>query len=272
MYYNAFLAGLAALAFYSVADIVLKVSSSRSGGIQTSFIASVSGTALLIILSLFYTTTLNFRSILLSVVTGIFMGSGTMMVLRSLETEQVSDTMAFVAISYAIPVIFGVVFLKEHVGPVEWAGIVLIFAGSAAVSLKDMKLNTFLLPAIVGNVVWGLQFITFSMAIQSAGFVPVAALSSAVSIIPIAAYLLLTEGFKFRASAQAAFAGVLLALGLLGALVVLESGATALGMSIIAAEPALVTLLGFIIFKERINGMQVLGVVMATIGIVVVTA
>lgn len=268
---SAIAAGLLALTLYSAADVLLKGPSAKAGGAQTSLVASASAAALLAALCPFFAAPIGLYSALLSAVTGILMGAGTLLVLTSLETQQVSDTMALVAISYAIPVIFGAAILRERVGPVEWAGIALIFSGSTAVSLKDMKLNKYLMPAALGNVAWGLQFITLKMAIRSvASILPVAALSSAVSVVPVAAYAGLTKGLRAKAPAKAAAAGALLALGLIFALMVLEGSEVALGMSIIAAEPALVTLLGLVMLKERVNWLQALGVIMATAGIVAV--
>jgi drug/metabolite transporter (DMT)-like permease len=267
-------AGIFTLILYTFGDLLIKRPSEKAGSVPVSLVVSASSTSILILLSIFTGFWISGEALFFSALTGILMGMGTLLVLKSLESEQVSDTMSMVAISYAIPVIFGSVALHETVPYVSWTGIALIFAGSVTIMFKEMNFNRALLPAIMGNVMWGLQFITFNYALQfSTNYLLVAATGSAVALLIVFSYTYLKSEtaiddlFKL----EAAIAGIALGLGLAGALYLILNHTVTLGLSIVAAEPALITLFGKIIYKDKINTLQVGGIAVAMAGILLVT-
>lgn len=268
-------AGILTLILYTFGDLLIKRPSEKAGSVPVSLVVSTSSTVILIILSIFTDFRISDRALFFSALTGILMGTGTLSVLKSLESEQVSDTMSMVAISYAIPVIFGSVVLHEAVPYVSWAGIALIFAGSVTIIFKEMKFNIALLPAVTGNVLWGLQFITFDYALQfSANFLVIAATGSAVALLIIFSYAYFKSDTAIYGlcKLEAAVAGIAMGLGLAGALYLILNHTVTLGLSIVAAEPALITLFGKIIYKDKINTLQMAGIAVAMAGVLLVTA
>ncbi|MGC8558214.1 MAG: EamA family transporter [Nitrososphaeria archaeon] len=267
-------AGILTLMLYTFGDILIKRPSEKAGSVPVSLVVSASSTVVLILLSIFTDFWISYRALFFSALTGILMGTGTLLVIKSLESEQVSDTMSMVAISYAIPVIFGSVALHEAVPYVSWVGIVLIFVGSVTIIFKEMKFNVALLPAATGNALWGLQFITFDYALQfSANFLVIAAIGSTVALLIVFSYAYFKSDIAIYGlyRLEAAVAGVAMGLGLAGALYLILNHIVTLGLSIVAAEPALITLFGKIIYKDKINIIQMAGIAVAMAGILLVT-
>jgi len=94
-------------------------------------------------------------------------------------------------------VIFGSVALHETVTYVSWTGIVLIFAGSVTIMFKEINFYRALLPAIIGNIMWGLQFITFNCALQFfTNYLMVAATGSSVALLIV--FCMLISSLKQR--------------------------------------------------------------------------
>ncbi len=272
---TAIAAGILTLALYTSGDLIIKRPSEKAGSVPVSLIVSMSSAVFLALLSLFYPFSFPPPvSLVYSIIAGVTMGLGTLFVLKSLESEQVSDTMSMVAISYIIPVIFGVLVLREFVPEISWAGIALIFLGSAIIAFKEMKFNRALLPAILGNVFWGFQFIAFNFALKYYGdFLMVAAFGSAVSVLIVLLYAYARSSFRIRAlyASESAIAGIILAFSLAGALYLVLNRTMAIGLSIVAAEPALVTLFGKLIYRDRVNAAQIAGMLMAVFGILLLS-
>ncbi|MDG6930036.1 MAG: DMT family transporter [Nitrososphaerota archaeon] len=238
-----------------------------------SLVVSASSAAFLTILSFLFYSVIQLISLVFSIITGIMMGAGTLLVLKSLESEQVSDTISMVAISYVIPVVFGALVLQENVPGFSLLGIVLIFAGSAVIAFKEMKFNSALLPAVFGNILWGFQFITFDYALQySSNLVVIAATGSVIALLIVFLYAYIKSDFKIKKpyAIEATLAGIILGLSLSGALYLVLNHIITLGLSIVATEPALVTLFGKLIYKDRVNTAQIAGVLLAVLGIILV--
>ncbi len=264
-------AGIFTLALYTSGDLIIKRPSERAGSVPVSLVVSLSSAAFLILLSyFFYSTAVPPISLIYSIIAGIMMGFGTLLVLKSLESEQVSDTMSMVAISYIIPVVFGILILRETVPGISWLGIVLIFTGSAVIAFKEMKFNNALLPAVFGNVFWGFQFIAFNYALRySNDFLVVAATGSAMSLFIIFLYAYVKSNIRIKTpyALESMLAGIILSFSLAGALYLVLNHTITVGLSIVAAEPALVTLFGKLIYRDRVNIAQIAGVLMAVLGI-----
>ncbi len=265
--------GILTLLLYTAGDILIKRPSERIGFLTTSLIASFSSALTVFLLIIVANEPLVPFELLSAAEAGAFMGAGTLLVLKTLEIEQVSDTMAFVAISYAVPVIFGAAVLKEMMSTLQLFGALLTFSGSFAVAFKNIKFNWSLVPAMLGNVFWGLQFVAFSYAVSQGYVLAPALVASLVSLATVAAYGLASRGLKKpdSSAALALLAGAVLGLGLISALYMISMKSMSLGFTVVAAEPALVTLLGWLVYKDKINLVQVAGIFIASIGILLLT-
>ena len=86
------------------------------------------------------------------------------------------------------------------------------------------------------------------------------------------AYLKSETAIDDLSKLEASLAGIALGLGLAGALYIILNHTMTLGLSIVAAEPVFVTLFGKIIYKDKINKLQAVGIAVAMAGILMLTS
>jgi len=217
--------------------------------------------------------------VIVSVISGIFLALGFLLVYKTLETEQVANTMVLLNIEFIVVVLFGIFALSEALPPLEMAALVTIFIGAFLVSLsKSMKFNRKMIPAVIGNVFWGLSFVVVAPYVYtdhsaSTAFFFVARLSAFIGLL---IYLLVLARVR-KASLFAhnvnkkeylltGFTGILDGLGQGSLVFLVIYNVAALGGAILAIEPAVVAMLGFLLYKERLTHLQFAGMLIALLG------
>ncbi|MCW6160182.1 MAG: DMT family transporter [Candidatus Micrarchaeales archaeon] len=273
---------LLSLLTYSIADGLSKYPSRIIGHNRTAVIVLAAGT--LASLSMFAVPqligTITPAVIALSVFAGFLEGAWFLWVFKSLETEQVGNTMALVDVPYAIIVLFGILVLIEPITSIEIVGVIGIFAGVALVMSKDhFKFNKRLIPALAGNIVLGFFYVAFISAVTLSGGIAIpATVAKLVAFAIILADTLLFYkprkhtgiykplNLKSLPFLAAILVGVLDAAGAIGVAAYSLLGIVVLGGAIVAIEPAIVMLFGFKFYKERFTTFQILGFVIIVAG------
>ena len=271
---TAVLFALLSLILFTAGDAWLKVPSERQGALKTTFFITLFTAIILFVISIFWKGTLNASSIEFSTISGFFWGAGLLFVLISLEKEQMSDTMSLIPVSYLVPVLWGSLVLHESINVYEVAGVVLIFMGTFFIIFKTLKLNFGLIPALMGNIFWGFQLVAFNYAVSSSSNYPlVGAFGYLISFLLILVFVILRKSFDFdkRYISQSFIIALLLSFALLSALIVEAYKYMVVGFSVVAAEPALLTLIGYFVFKDRINAIQLLGVLSMFVGLFILS-
>ncbi len=259
---------------YTAGDLISKNPSQKIGSLPTTLLALGSSFVLFSFLLILRGFSMPLSSCLYSVIAGLFFAGGLLFSFKPLESEQVSDTLAMVGFAYIVPVVFAAVYLKERVPLLSYVGVLLILTGSTIIAFKKNKFNKMLIPAIIGNIMWGIQFIFFNYALKaSSNYIDVAFVSSFVgfSVALVYSFFKSKVFINFKYASQAILSGILLALGILGSIYMIMIRVMVLGLSIVASEPAFITLLGKIVYKDVINKPQLLGVIMAISGIFLIT-
>lgn len=267
---KAVLFAVASLIFFTIGDAWLKIPSEKQGALKTTFFITFFSSVVLFILSLFWKGPFGIRAIEYSALSGIFMGTGLLFVLISLEREQMSDTMSLIPVSYLVPVLWGAFVLHESVNVYDEIGAVLIFTGTFFIMFKTLKLNLGLVPALIGNMLWGLQLVSFNYAVLYTRNYPLAgSFGNFVSFLFILIFITIRKeySFDYKFVWQTFAISVLQSLALLSALIVESLKSVVIGFSVVATEPALLTLMGYFIFKERITVLQMLGVASMFVGL-----
>ncbi len=271
---NAVLFAIASLVLFTAGDAWLKVPSEKQGALKTTFFITLFSSVILFIISLFWKGSLGVYALGYSALSGLLMGTGLLLVLVSLEKEQVSDTMSLIPVSYLVPVLWGAFVLHEKIDYYDVIGAFLIFAGTFFIMFKTLKLNLGLVPALMGNVFWGLQLISFNYAVSSSSNYPlVGAFGNFISFLLILLFLLIIKGFAFdiKYVGHSFIIAALQSFALLSALLVEALNSIVVGFSVIAAEPALLTIIGYFVFKDRINVLQLLGVMSMFVGLFILS-
>ena len=271
--------GTLALIFYTVADLLVKYPAAKMGNRAASIITlGVSNVPIVIALVLTANGAhFSYMMVVLSAISGICLGGGTLMVLKSLESQQVTNTMALIELGLVLTVVYGIFVLHESERVLGYVGVVGIFVGSLLVSTKGLTINTKLIPAMVGNIIWGGQFIAIYYAINYTNNILLPALiSSVTAVVTIELYAVLSGGhhFAFRSGMRrplyvGIISGAFLGLGLIAVMFITEFHVLPTGMSLMAVEPVLITILGVVFYRDSITKVQALGILLATLGAIV---
>ena len=276
-----------ALLSYTLGDSLAKYPSAKLGHYKVAVI--VLGAGLLPILALFLFPNLigafTPYVIALSLVAGLPLATWYVFVYKTLETEQVGNTMALAEIPYLILMLYGVFGLNEQITPVEAVAIAAIALGVVLVTTKKgFAFNKKMVPAIIGMTILGLFYIPFVYAVTVSGGVGIPALiTRAVAFLAVLTNYAFFSKHKKPSKAgrpmdwtsavfvAAVLVGVLDAGGEIGVGGISLLGVVAIGGAIIAIEPLLVVLFGYKFYKERFTPLQMLGVAIAIIGAVVLS-
>lgn len=276
------LAALLSLFFFSIGDTISKKASEILGHRISAAIVVGAGTIPLGISLLFVQPNVFSLGILeFTVISGAFGALGFILVFKSLETEQVTNTMVLVNLQYAIVVLFGILVLSESVGAPHYISLLVIFIGALLVTTtKGFKINTRLVPAILGTVCWGLGIVTIVYALTiyqntTTMFFFFGRAMGFTFFLLYFLYLLMQKGgknkiipkkFKLQSLLLPLIAGISNGLALMMIVFVTLYKFVAIGGAILALEPILIAIYGYLFYKDKLTTLQLIGMVIAVLG------
>jgi drug/metabolite transporter (DMT)-like permease len=241
---------------------------------------------MVIYLLLFPPVQVTLLLLLIALIAGLSLALGYVLVLKSLETEQTSNTWALINLAYISIVIFGVFGLGEAVTLPQVAAILIIFLGAGFVTInRGFKFNKHLIPAIAGNLLWVVYNILMIYGISKYPTSP-SLIISAIWIIGFVSLLVYgiassrTKSKQFKRLITLkltlpliTFIGVGLVLGLgqiLFVLVILQKF-VAIGGAILAIEPIVIVIAAYLIYKDKMTTFQKAGVIITVIGGIIIS-
>ncbi len=259
--------------FFAVDDTIAKPVSTKLGNYKSTLLIMgfglVPSLIILITLGAYHWTPL---SVELSAVGGILFALGYIFIYKSLETEQATNTFALFAITPLSLLLGGVLLLKENFSLIDVAVTIVILIGAFLVTTKkNLSFNRAFIPALLGNVCWGIWVImaTYAVSISNNFILPVTIGRAVGTIFVLLVYLLVIKRGKEKSSrkvpskllAMGLIAGTLDGLGTttLGLLAVL--GAVAIGGAIGALGSGVVAVLSRIFYKDKLTKPQLVGVI-----------
>lgn len=277
------IAALIGVSSYTIGDTSSKFVSKHFGRNLSSVDALGIGVIPLLVIFLILRPTgyLNFYQFGLIALASAFMAAGCLLIYKSLETEQVSNTMVLYGISPVMFVLFGVFALSESLSLLEIASIIALFAGALLV-ITDLrsKFDRKLLPAVLGEALWGVYGILILYAIRSFnGFMLPILISRSLAFAFASVYIILTKSHKnaklavpkrfgLKALSATVINGVGDGIGMLAFGFVFLGNVVALGGALLALEPAFIMLLGYLFYKDRWTRLQFAGFVVMIAGAV----
>lgn len=271
-------AAFMATALWIANSLAMKKASSSLGNYLASLIIIIVGIVPMIAAAmLFGSGVVEPYQVEVSAAAGIFLCLGFILIFKSLETEQLTNTVALAEMQPAILTLFGVFVLNNRLSTGEAASILLIFAGAFfVITHEGIKINKKLIPALLGNVSWTIYWILMSISISQSAFIEQMAISRFVGISLLV--ILFCLGFA-RASAKkrvsskpnsgipylivilAAAAGLLDGTGdtLFG--FTMHLNIIAVSAAVTALSPVLVSLFSFVVYRDRLTRPQLIGFV-----------
>ena len=214
---------------------------------------------------------------------GVSLALGYVFVLKSLETEQATNTWGLINLGYLSIILFGVLVLGEHVTLLQAIAIAAILTGAIMVTInRGMKFNRQLLPAIIGNLFW----VGFNILIIYNISTYTSSPSAIISILFASGFLILllyglfsrkatttktlTMPKNRRPFALFIVSGLMLGAGQVAFVLVILQHFVALGGAVLAIEPIVVLVLGYALYKERITAFQGVGLLVTVVGAVMI--
>ena len=214
---------------------------------------------------------------------GASLALGYVFVLKSLETEQATNTWGLINLGYLSIILFGVLVLGEHVTLLQAIAIAAILTGAIMVTInRGMKFNRQLLPAIIDNLFW----VGFNILIIYNISTYTSSPSAIISILFASGFLILllyglfsrkatttktlTMPKNRRPFALFIVSGLMLGAGQVAFVLVILQHFVALGGAVLAIEPIVVLVLGYALYKERITAFQGVGLLVTVVGAVMI--
>ncbi len=272
-----------ALAAYVIADMLAKNASAKLGAQRSALAKAGFQLFPMLLLAYFFgVTTLNATVALFSVLAGIATALTWFLVYKTLETEQVSNTVSLTGLSAIMIIVFGILILKENVTAVEGLSIVAILVGAfLATTNSRFRLNRGYVPAIAAQAFSGASAFLLVFALQASGgiFTPLI-IAGIAEFATMAAYLkirpqntkhLKTANASVRQRAYGAFLGIFQGLGGVGFLALAYVNFLAVGYAITATEGGFVILLGYLIYRDRFEKHQAIGLILLVIGAIAIS-
>lgn len=277
-----------AVAFVSMlsftgADILAKKLASKIDSQRTALLM-LFGSFVVMLAGVFFTgfIQINSTAVLFSVLSGAFYALAAFLLYKSLETKQVSNTLALAGIEYALIAIFSVFILSESLSSISAASIVVIFVGAFFVTTnRKMKFDKGYAPALLGMVVYSISYFFLIFAQQSSGglFLPLL-INRAIALIMMAFYLKASpeRGSKFKKPGMldlgrkplvlGAFLGLFNGIASIALVYLANLGSLAVGSAILAAEPAVVIFFGYFLYRDRFDEHQIIGFIIIVLGVI----
>ncbi|HUY70583.1 MAG TPA: EamA family transporter [Candidatus Baltobacteraceae bacterium] len=256
---------------------VAKKAARRSNTLITGTFITGMGIIPILLYSIFSHVSLTGYELLLSIGSGLFFFTGVMLYYKAIETEQIANAAGAGLIQPLLILAFSTVFLHEGVTLYQGiAGAVIVFGVLMVITLKGTKINRKLLPAILANILWSAYWILASEAIIGSGNAAMPLLFSRITTFAalMVTYILLRGKFKKFKSAglgtqailPASLSGLLdgAGNGLFGFMIL--TGLIAQASVFLVALPILITALGYVFYKERLNKIQSIGMAVAIVG------
>ncbi len=279
-------AAFAAAGFWIISGTLSKkVTLSLGNALSAAIVVTLGIVPMAIGSELVGTTALSAYSELLAVLSGVFLTLGFIMMYKSLQTEQLSNSTALNELQPAILVLLGLFALGEHTSMLQAICIAFIFIGAfLIITTERLTINRKLIPACIAALSWAVYWImlTYSEGASGGAFALPVTISRISGAVVAIAYLLanrktaiayargaLFGAAKTRAYIVALLVSIIAIVDASGDFVfsyVVGSNAVAIGGALTALAPMAVSLMGFILYKERITARQAAGLVIMVAG------
>jgi drug/metabolite transporter (DMT)-like permease len=214
----------------------------------------------------------------LAVITGFAISVGYVLFYKTMETEQISNSIALSELSAATFVIFGFVVFGESIGLIGAIGVITVFIGAGLVAItEELKFNSKLIPATAAFIVWAAGFIVFAYSIKTSGTFAMPLIIVKLTALLSFAFVARFAGFRKPSEKLRSHATGIITTGLFDgtgtAAFGLVTMLAAIGLTgvINAVTPVLAAIIGYRYYKERFTKLQLTGFIIMVAGALVVS-
>ncbi len=224
-----------------------------------------------------------------AVVAGVFLAVGFIFGFKALSTENLSSVSALQEIMPALLLLFGLFILGERINQVQSAGIIIIALGTLMTIITEkLEINTRMIPAILAVVSWAIYWMIISYSVISAKTFALPILISRVISLPVTLIYLLSDRdavsslaslpSRIRTNRTAAVLLILVSIASFAdasgdTIFGITSGSSvlAIGAALVALQPMVVSFLAFVIYKDKLTRMQLIGLLVMLVGALILS-
>ena len=224
-----------------------------------------------------------------AVVAGVFLAVGFIFGFKALSTENLSSVSALQEIMPALLLLFGLFILGERINQVQSAGIIIIALGTLMTIITEkLEINTRMIPAILAVVSWAIYWMVISYSVISAKTFALPILISRVISLPVTLIYLLSDRdavsslaslpSRIRTNRTAAVLLILVSIASFAdasgdTIFGITSGSSvlAIGAALVALQPMVVSFLAFVIYKDKLTRMQLIGLLVMLVGALILS-
>ena len=277
---------LVAMLCFTASDTISKSVSAKIGNKRTATVMfSASVLPLLVGGYFFGLGEISAVAVVLSFASGIVYGIAYLLLYKSLETEQVANTISLTGIEWALIVLFSVFVLGESITALQLLCFIGIFAGTFLVTTeKGFEFNKGYVPAMLGFAASAVVYILLIYALKgSSGIILPTLINRIAAASMLIAFIRVSpetnkkfKSIKLLDNKNVLVKNTMMGLFTGGASLAFLSLAVlnfvAVGSVIVAIEPAIVILLGYLLYKERFVRHQIVGFAILLTSIIVLSA
>ncbi len=224
-----------------------------------------------------------------AVVAGVFLAVGFIFGFKALSTENLSSVSALQEIMPALLLLFGLFILAERINQVQFAGIIIIALGTLmTITTEKLEINKRMIPAILAVVSWSIYWMIISYSVISAKTFALPILISRVISLPVTLIYLLSDRdavsslaslpSRIRTNRTAAVLLILVSIASFAdasgdTIFGITSGSSvfAIGAALIALQPMVVSFLAFVIYKDKLTRLQLIGLLVMLVGALILS-
>lgn len=273
---------LSAVALFAVSTIIQKKVVDSIRDVRTAVYVVGFGIIPLLIIYLAYSSSISAYALAIAAVSGIFFMGGDFLYFKSLEKVQVANAYSIGLVQPMLILGFSVIALGEHLTMPEVVGGAIILFGVTFLDTekKRLRFDRKLTPALLGNVSWAVYWMFLASSINASGQIATPIIVSRITafIAIILVYLIVgsrrSEGVRRkinykRIAVFGALTGILdgAGNGIYAITVTLHQLSVASLVMLIG--PFIVIALAYLFYRERLSKVQLIGLLAAAAGAVV---
>jgi drug/metabolite transporter (DMT)-like permease len=270
---------LAAAATFGTADFLGGLATRRASALLVTLSAHLTGAAVVVPVLLLLRAPADPASLAWGATSGVCGCAGAVLFFRALAGGAMAAAAPVTAIvSAVLPVLAGVLLLGERPGPAAWlgvgAGLLAVGAISRGGDLSARFERRTLALAVGAGIGFGLFFICLSRASHASGLWPL--LGARVGSLSLLGVVVLSGRMPRRAGPGALRLGAISGAVDMTAnalfLLATRQGELALVAVLTSLYPAATVLLALAILRERLGGIQLVGVALALLAVALIAA
>ncbi len=275
---DGFVFAAASTLLYAIGNIPIRKLSQKYGSQIAGLLICGGGIVPPAMAALLLNNSITSYSLLLSIIAGIFLALGYLFFYKTLETELLSTSSVLFNIQPALLFLFGVLVLGEGITAFDVLGTIMVFAGVVMITFEDgLKINKPIVYGVLGNIFWVAYWVLFTYSTSQAQFPAVQlVINRVVGTVLILAAVFITGGLtrKIRKDSRLAAyglgAGAINGLGVMSFAMIIVLSYLAIGSVITSLVPAIIAIFAFTVFKERPDRREIIGLVVAFVGAVMI--